>query len=280
MLGAPNVGKSSLLNALVGEHVSIVTNLAGTTRDKISGFSDRFEIVDTPGMHKSAHMLGKHMRKSISAAVSDAAVIVFVLDATAIASADITKISNYRDKQPVIVAVNKTDRTNFEKLYPVLESLNKLDFVRAIVPVSAKTGLNIDVLASEIAKIVPPSTTAPDPDIYTTQTMRQMAAEIIRGAIIENTRAEVPHGVAVLVTKFTARPDVTEIHADIICEKDSHKPILIGRGGTTLKKIGMTARKRIEELAGGRVSLITHVVVRPGWKNDKELLEQLQYTNI
>ena len=278
LIGEPNVGKSSLLNALVGEKVSIVTNLPGTTRDKISGFTGNFEIFDTPGMHKSNNMLGKHMRKSISAAVAEADVILYVLDAVNFTERDIEKIANYRDRQPVIVAVNKTDRTNFEKLYPRLEKLGELDFVRAIVPVSATTGFNVNILASEIAKLLPNTPAAQDPDIYTSQSIRQMTAEIIRASIITHTRAEVPHGVAVLITKFNERKEITEIHADIICEKASHKPIIIGKGGAMLGKIGEWARLRIEAMLDANVNLQTHLVVRPDWKNDKELLDKLKYT--
>ena len=564
VIGAPNVGKSSLVNALIGEQTSIVTDLAGTTRDLIRGFVGDFEILDTPGMLKSDDLLSRHMRKSISAGVRDADMILYVIDATNFDDRDLEKIGNYRDKQPVIVAVNKTDKTTFQKLMPRLDKLNGLGFVRAIVPVSAKTGYNVGALEKELnnnlntqgvkidlhihttnsdgtdttqeiidqaiaGKIdilsitdhdsvesyfdlkgienknqVPTIITgvelsfdyknslrdmlgynidvtimkdwlekqyslkkrlekqnkilknfsevlrakgmivddnmkikngyksegydlvyksitshkenlekfpfiknnsrfywdyfqnpksdlfvgehegaptmkqaidiihksgglaflahpfkyerdldnvnklindaiesgidgieiyhsehlpgdaeylakiAKDNDLfisggsdyhgldkkpgtklvvgldnvkvelkdiqpwldqsndnYTDQSVRQMSSEIIRGAIIKNTRDEIPHGVAVIITKFVETTKDTEIHADIICERQSHKPMLIGKGGAMLKKIGMDARAEIEKLLDTHVKLFTHVIVRPGWKNDKELLAKM-----
>jgi len=296
LLGEPNVGKSSLLNALIEEPVSIVTDMPGTTRDQIRGFiyspSERrggatgdgvgLEIIDTPGMHKSGHTLGRHMRKSISAAVADADIIVYVLDATNFIDQDIVKISNYCNKQPIIVAVNKTDKSSVEKLYPKLEQLNKLDFVKEIIPVSAKTGFNIDVLSSSIHGIASANEAIPrqelGSDSFTNQSIRQMSAEIIRKHLIQNLRSEIPHGVAVLITKFSESDKATEIHADIICEKPSHKPIIIGKGGATLKKIGTQARTEIEKLLDTHVQLFTHVIVRPDWKNSKEILGKLGHT--
>lgn len=564
VIGAPNVGKSSIVNAIVGEPVGIVTDLAGTTRDLIRGFAGNFEIIDTPGMLKSDDLLSKHMRKSISAGVRDADVILYVIDSTNFRDIDLEKIANYREKQPVVVAINKTDRTTFQKLYPRLEMLNKLDFVRDIVPVSAKTGFNIDVLVAALNKLSTTKKTIdlhihtthsdgvnttqeiidiaaehgadiiaitdhdsvgayfelpdvnyrgtkpievikgvelcfhhgekerhmlgygidekimhefilkqfpPDkmlarerkflaaktkvlremgliiddgltinhgspgnaflviwnsvmrypqnierfpqirdpekfgripelyihddtikfptmrtvidiihkagglaflahplvwncdrlvgdaikagidgleiqhnsnldghvqelekiarennlytsggsdyhggnkpgvkmvtargnmridfseirpwydkvakvkiePNTYTNQSVRQMASEILRAAIIKNTRAEIPHGVAVMVTKFTDNPGATEIHADIICEKQSHKPIIIGKGGAMLKKIGTEARREIEQLVDGHVKLYTHVLVRPNWKDDRETLERLHSLHV
>jgi GTP-binding protein Era len=296
IIGEENVGKSSLLNALVGEKTSIVTNLAGTTRGQIRGFAGDFEIIDTPGMHKNASLLGKQMRKSISAAVVCADVILYVLDAQRFTAADVQKVENYRAKQtPVIVAVNKTDNVTMAMVYPKLATLNKLDFVRAIVPLSAKTGFNLDVLRAEIDKIrveigkktvdsgvksgVKPvgcgaenDTENPDPDTFTDQSVRDMSAEIIREAVIVNTRAEIPHGVAVVVTKFTETTKCIEICADIMCEKPTHKPIIIGAGGANLKKIGIAARTGIEKLTGAHVKLYTTVVVKPNWKNDADVV--------
>ena len=278
LLGEPNVGKSSLLNALINEHVSIVTDMAGTTRDKIRGYIDNIEIIDTPGMHKAGHTLGKHMRKSISVAVADAELIIYVLDALDFTKKDIEKISNYRDKQSVIVAVNKADKSTLEKLYPKLAQLNDLDFVRAIIPVSAKTGFNIDILRAEIAKNSPSLEKEATNELYTDQNIRSMSAELIRMALIKNLRSEIPHGVAVLITKFKETSDTTEIHADIICEKPSHKPIIIGKGGKTLKEIGSMARTEIEILLDTHVKLFTHVIVREDWKNSKEILTKLGHT--
>jgi len=282
LLGEPNVGKSSLLNALVGETVAITTDLAGTTRGQIRGYLGNIEIIDTPGMlssHVTKDNLAKHMRKSISAAVAEADLLLYVLDAVNFTDGDIEKIANYRDKKPVIVAVNKADKTNFEKLYPRLAKLNTLGFVRAIVPVSAKTGFNINVLTQAIIP-TPSSLRDATPsfdegELFTDQSVRAMCQEIIRKALIENLRAEIPHGVAVLITKFQETQKAIEIHADIICQKPSHKPIIIGSGGGMLKRIGTQARAEIEKLLDTPAKLYTHVIVREGWKNDKDLIARL-----
>jgi len=279
VIGAPNVGKSSIVNALVGEQTSIVTGLAGTTRGQIRGYTDTFEIIDTPGFGvKKKDLLSVNMRRNISSAVADADVILYVLDAANIESADIQKIENYRTgrycDKPFVVAVNKTDRTNFEKLYPRLEGFKKLDFVKAIVPLSAKTGYNVDVLANELKKFNTGGGNS-DLDTYTDQSVNKMAAEIIRCSVIKNTRDEIPHGVAVIVTKFTEKTDLTEICADIICEKESHKAILIGKGGAAVKKIGTDSRAEIEKLTGVHVKLVINVVVRPNWKNDPDIFGQI-----
>ncbi|MDR0462113.1 MAG: GTPase Era [Christensenellaceae bacterium] len=277
LIGAPNVGKSSLLNALVGEKTSIVTGLAGTTRDQIRGFVDNLEISDTPGIMQGDRVLEKHMRKSISNAVQSADIIVYVVDAGLIDFSDLQKITNYQSKQiPIIVAVNKIDKTPRVILLAGLEKLAKLYFVSAVVPVSAKTGAQIGTLLDEIKKACPqgtPSESLAD-DTYTDQTVRQMSAEIIRESIIKNTRDEIPHGVAVIITQFTESSKSTEIHADIVCEKQSHKPIIIGHGGAMLKKIGIQARIEIEKLTGTSAKLYTHVIVRPDWKDDKDLLSR------
>jgi len=283
VIGAPNVGKSSIVNAIVGENVGIVTDLAGTTRDLIRGFAKNFEIIDTPGMLKSDDLLSRHMRKSISAGVRDADLILYVMDATRIDDRDIEKIGNYRDKIPVVVAVNKSDKTTHAKFFPGLERLKPLDFVHAIVPCSAKTGFNIDVLESELGRALKNKGEAidqADPDDFTDQSVKKMAGEIIRASIIQNMYDEIPHGVAVLITKFIESAKVIEIHADIICEKQSHKPMIIGKRGENIKKIGIQSRVEIAKLVDCDVRLFTHVIVRPGWKNDKELLNRIHQLHV
>jgi len=266
IIGEPNVGKSSLLNALVGENVGIVTDLAGTTRDQIRGFAGGAEIVDTPGMFRGGTLLHKHMRKSISAAVSNANILLYVLDAGKFDDRDVTKISNYKGKLPVVVAVNKCDIVKPDKLFPKLELLKPLDFVKSVIPVSARTGYNLDILRRKLG------ITEENGEEYTDQSVKDMCSEIIRGAVIKNTRQEIPHGVAVVITKFTERATETEIHAEILCEKSAHKPIIIGKGGALLKQIGILARTEIEKLLETHVKLFTTVIIRPNWKNDRDIL--------
>ena len=278
-MGEANVGKSSLLNVLVGEVVSIVTGMAGTTRESVRGVlsGDGWQIIflDTPGMDKKMTRDGlqKFMSKTISGAVAECDIICYVLDALDIRDEYIQKIKNLEAKKPVIVVVNKTDKTNFEKLYPWLEKLNS---VRAsVVPCSSKTGKNIDLLISEIVKLLPEGEPEFDADEYTDQSAKKMCAEIIRCSLIEHLHAEVPHGVAVQIVKWREKAQEVEIDAEIVCAKPSHKPIIIGKGGAMLKKIGISARKKIEELMDKHIRLNTHVLVRESWRDAKDVKKYL-----
>lgn len=276
-IGNPNVGKSSLLNALVGEAVSIVTDMPGTTREEARGVlnGDGYQIVflDTPGMGKARTDLDRFMNKSISMAHAEADVIVYALDAVDFKGVE--KIGNF--SKPVIVAVNKTDKSSFEKLYPKLQQLDASK-VKAVVPVSAKTGYNLDVLVAEIVKLLPKGEKQFDEDEYTDQSLRKMCAEIVRGELIKRLSAEVPHGLAVIVAGWKEIEKELEIKAEIIVAKQSHKPIVIGKKGAMLKDVGIAARKQIEELTGKHVRLKTHVIVREGWKDKDGILNELGYT--
>ena len=270
-MGEPNVGKSSLLNALVGEDVSIVTEMAGTTRESVRGYltGEGWQIVflDTPGMDNRKEYrdsLAKYMGKSISNAVAECDVICYVLEATDIKDAYIQKIRNLQDKKPLIVVVNKVDKSNFEKLYPHLAKLNGVG--HAVVPVSAKSGHNLNVLKDEIVKSLPEGSAIFDADEYTDQSVKKMCAEIIRGALINNLQKEIPHGLAVRIVKFAETNKEVDINAEILCKKPSHKPIIIGKKGTVLKAVGIEARKKIEELIGKHVRLNTHVLVKENWR--------------
>jgi len=275
-IGEANVGKSSLLNALVGEHVSIVTDMPGTTREEVRGVlnGEGFQIVflDTPGMGKSKTDLDRFMNKSISAAHAAADVIVYVIDAEDFRGCK--KIGNF--SKPVIIAVNKTDKTTFEKLYPKLKLLDA-GTVAAIVPVSAKTGDNLDVLVAEIVKKIPEGEKQFEVDEYTDQPMRKMCAEIIRGELIKRLHKEVPHGLAVNIAKWQEGGRKVEISAQITVSKQNHKPIVIGSRGALLKEVGIASRKKIEALTEKHVRLETHVVVCEDWKNKRRALDELGY---
>lgn len=290
-IGEPNVGKSSLLNALVGENISIVTDMPGTTREEIRGIlnstddicermglaiRDEFQIVflDTPGMGKAKKSdLDHFMNKSISGAHAAADVICYVLDATNFQN--IERIGNFT--KPVVVAVNKADRTNFEKLYPKLQLLGNLN-AAAIVPVSAKSGFNLDALVTEIIKLLPMGEKQFNDDEYTDQSQRKMCAEIVRGELVKRLSKEVPHGLAVKITEWKEQGKKLEIKAEIIVAKPSHKPIVIGKKGTMLKEVGIAARKQIEELTEKHVRLDTFVIIREGWKDKDNVLNELGYT--
>ena len=281
LLGEPNVGKSSIVNAVVGEAVSIVTDLAGTTRTQIRGVKTvgnaQIIFLDTPGMvGAKRNLLDKSLSKSISGAVADADIILYVLDATDIKAEHIQKIKNYSDqRKPLIVAVNKVDRVKMENLYPKLADLNKLSFVEAIVPLSAKSMFNIDVLESELVKHLPHGEFQFETDDYTDQPMRAMATEIIRGELVKRLHAELPHGIAVRIATWNEQSRSLAIHAEIICDKPSHKPIIIGKKGSVLKEVGIAARIALEELTQKHVRLTTHVLVRESWREKKALVDEL-----
>jgi len=279
LLGEPNTGKSSIVNAIVGEDVSIVSDKAGTTRDEIIGIKsgENYQIIflDTPGMLKKQNLLDKAMAKSISNAVASADVILYVLDATDIRDEYIRKIENHAGKKPIIIAVNKTDRSTHAKLYPKLGRLNVLQGISAIVPVSAKTNFNIDVLEDEIAKALPQGDAQYEEDDFTTQATRKMAEEIIREQLLHMLRAELPHGIAVKIMNWKETSKQIEINAEIYCINARHKPMIIGKKGSVLKQVGIGARARLQELTGKHVKLYTHVLVREDWKNKKEFVESL-----
>ncbi|MCL2570629.1 MAG: GTPase Era [Firmicutes bacterium] len=284
LIGEPNVGKSSLVNKMVGEDLSIVTNIPGTTREEIRGIKSHadYQIVflDVPGMQQKRNDLDKFMAKSISTALQDADIVLYVLDGLDIKPEHIKKIGNYKNiNKPFIVAVNKIDKTNFAHLYPKLSQLNSLDFVLAIIPISCKTGFNIDVLEGEIVKNLPTGNPQHEQDDFTTQTTKKMVEEIIRGELMQILKAEIPHGIAVKVSKWKEKSKEIEIYADIFCAKPSHKPIIIGAKGHVLKDVGTRSRQQIQDLTGKHIRLFTHVLVREDWKNKKDILTDLGYTN-
>ena len=279
LLGEANVGKSSIVNYLVGEKLSIVADHAGTTRVAVRGVktTDDYQIIfiDTPGMQKRRNELERQMTKQISGAVRSADVVLYTLDATDIKPEHIKKIKNYESHDvAVVVAVNKSDKTTMQKLYPVLGSLNELTYVRAIVPVSAKTGFNMGILEAEIVKLLPVGVAEFAEDDFTDQTVRNMAAEVIRGAIINRMRAEIPTGIAVKITEWKEADREIDISANIIVDRESHKPMVIGKRGHVLKEAGTVARTEISKITGKHIRIFTHVYVREGWRDKGSLINE------
>lgn len=287
MIGLANVGKSSLVNKIVGQKVSIVSSKPNTTRDRVCGIKngvdekgDKYQIIfyDTPGISPAHTELNKIMGKQISNAVAEVDVICYCLDE--INDAEIGKIKNYEKKgTPVIVVVNKTDIKSFEKLYPQLNKLNTLAFVKSIICVSAKTGKNIDVLEKEIVKFLPEDETQfKDEEMFTTQNVRFLASEIIRESALNLLNKEIPHGIGVEIVKFIEGRSY-EIYADILCESKTHKPIIVGKGGQMLRKIGTMSRIELEKLLGAHVNLMLFVKVESDWRNRANILKELGYNN-
>ena len=284
VLGKPNVGKSSLINKIVGEKVSIVSPKPQTTRNNILGILNQPELqivfTDTPGIHSANNKLDSFMQKSVNSAKAGSDVILVVLDGTKIITeSDITFIKSLQSScENIIVVVNKTDATTYDKLYPQLNKLNGLDFVREIIPTSALKGTNIDVLLNAIKRFIPQGEQFYDQDIYTDKTLKFMVAEIIREKALWLLQNEIPHGIGVDIVKFE-EGNIVNIDADIVCEKQTHKQIIIGKGGQTLKNIGTKARVDIEKLLNQKVFLNLFVKVRKNWRDNSYYVNDLGYND-
>ncbi len=282
ILGRPNVGKSTLLNTIIGEKVSIVSPKPQTTRNKILGIynSQNAQVVftDTPGIHSSANKLDEYMQKSIDTAKQGVDVLLLVLDGTKpIKQGDIDWINSFSKYKNVIVVINKIDDTSFEKLYPQLSKLNDLEHVKEIYPISAKTGKNVDELLKNIIDLLPEGVPYFDQDSYTDKSVRFMIAEIVREKALWLLQDEIPHGIACEVIAYKEDDKKVVIDLDIICERDNHKMIIIGKKGSMLKEIGTRARQDIEKLLGKKVFLNIFVKVRADWRNKESYVESVGY---
>lgn len=282
IMGRPNVGKSSIMNRFVGEKVAIVSNRPQTTRNKIMGVVSRPDwqivFVDTPGLHKPRTKLGKYMMKSAEEAKEGVDAVLAVVDAQLIGPGDRAVLNDLAGmKCPKILAVNKIDLTTPEKLMPQLQRLNDLGFDQ-IVPVSARTGQNMDELLQVLREAMPEGPRYFPEDMITDQPERVVCAEIIREKALINLREEIPHGVGVEMLSIKKLSDnLTEIHANLYCERAAHKSIIIGKQGSMLQKIGSQARVDIERLLGGKVMLKLWVKVREDWRNRADDLRTLGY---
>ena len=282
ILGRPNVGKSSIMNRIVGEKVAIVSNHPQTTRNKLLGVAtgDDWQIVfvDTPGLHKPRTKLGEYMMKSANDAREGVDAVLAVVDGQKIAGGDKAVLSDIQNMNcPRFLAVNKIDIVPPEKLMPQLAELNEFHFDQ-IVSVSARTGENIDLLTQKLIDAMPEGPKYFPDDMITDQPERIMCAEIIREKALNNLRDEIPHGVGVEMLQIKKVSNtLTEIHANVYCEKESHKSIIIGKQGSMLRTIGTQARIDIERLLGTKVMLKLWVKVREDWRNRAGDLRALGY---
>ena len=283
--GKPNAGKSTLLNRMVGEKVAIVSWRPQTTRNKITGIvnGDGYQLVfsDTPGLHNSRNKLGDYMMKSVSSALEGIDAILYVVNGEkGFDEFDAKFLTEHLNGRiPVVVALNKTDIIGREKTFAELEKLSAFDKIKAVVPVSAKKGENVDRLVDELVKIMPEGEKVYDDDVFTDKTMRFMASEIIREKALKLLEKEIPYGICVNINKFEMREDggMYDIDADVVCEKDTHKPIIIGKKGEMLKRIASEARKDIEDMCGEQVFLTLWVRVKEDWRDSDYLLKNLGY---
>ena len=273
VVGKPNAGKSTLINSLVGEKVAIVSDKPQTTRNNILGIksSDDYQLVfvDTPGIHHSKNHLDKFMMKNVRSAISGVDLIVYLVDSSKFCDQDEKDyIENLKSKEtPVLVVLTKTDK---EKKCDILGD----------VEISAYAGKNLDVLLQKILEMLPKSEEKKyvyDPEFYTDKSLRFLVSENIREFALKNLDKEIPHGLAVEIIRFEEKENLTVIEADIICEKDSHKGIIIGKQGKTLKKIGEQARKEIETLLGQKVLLKLFVKVEQDWRNKPNKINSFGY---
>jgi GTPase len=283
IIGRPNVGKSTLLNTLLGQKIAIVSEKPQTTRNRLLGIKNlenaQIIFIDTPGLHTPRTLLGKTMVRSAREALAEIDLVVFVTDPGGRLNQDEPVIEYLKDAgKPVIFLINKIDLVKPPELLPLIDAYGKCFPFREIIPVSALKGKGIDILLEKIPDYLPEGPKYYPGDIVTDQMERFMAAEIIREKIMGKTTEEVPHSVAVDVQNWVEREDgLVEIGANIYVEREGQKGIIIGEKGKMLKDIGMLARRDIERLLGTRVFLQLWVKVKKGWRDDKKVLNELGY---
>ncbi len=281
IVGCPNVGKSSILNRLLGQKIAIVSDKPQTTRTKIMGVltegDTQLVFTDTPGFHRPRTKLGEKMVQAVSDSVSGVDACLFVVEPEGeLRPAELELIEKFKKlKMPVILAINKVDTLPDKEVLMarILEISKTYDF-EAVVPVSALRGINMDELLSEMKKLAEESVFFFPEDTLTDQPERVIAAEIIREKLLRNLDREIPHGVAVSIEKMREREDsdIMDIEAVIYCEKDSHKGIIIGKNGAMLKRISTRAREDIEKFFQCHINLRCWVKVKEGWRNREGLI--------
>lgn len=283
--GRPNVGKSTLTNALVGEKVAIVSNKPQTTRGRITGIVSRgetqFVFMDTPGFHRARTRLGEYMDKLVRESVSDVDAVVLVIEPIAsVGRQEAELLSQIKNSGvPAVLAVNKIDTVEKPELLSVIAAYAAEHDFAAVVPISAKTGEGLGTLMDELEKFAEDGPHLFPDDVFTDQPEKQLCAEIVREKLLWCLEREVPHGTAVVVTRFEEREDgVVDIEATIYCEKASHKGIIIGKNGAMLKKIGELARRDMEKLLDAKVYLQTWVKVKANWRDSQSLLRNFGFT--
>ena len=273
VLGRPNVGKSSIINALTGEKVSIVSPRPQTTKGTNTGIVNiernggaQIVLTDTPGIFKPRKSGDEALSKAVRNTAGGADVILYVIDGSHIIDErDENNIALYaRRELPIVLAINKVDICGYEKVYPLIAYYSAKKSITEIIPVSALKNINIDKLADILAKLLPEGEAEYGEDEYTASSTQFMSGEIIREKMLYLLSEEVPHGVSVEITEFKKRKgkDLFDISADITCDKDNHKQIIIGKGGSMLKLIGQRARPDIEKLVGAAVNLQLFVKIR------------------
>ena len=284
--GRPNVGKSTLTNALVGEKIAIVSDKPQTTRNRITAIVEHGEtqlvLMDTPGFHKPRTRLGDYMVNVVSQSVADVDLVLLLVEPVAeIGKQEEGLIARLRETgAPAVLVINKIDTVERPRLLEVMALYSAAYDFGAIIPISAKTGGGIPELLDEMEKYAVEGPHLFPDDMITDQPERQICAELVREKLLKCLDKEIPHGTAVEVTRFTERDNgIIDLEVTIYCEKDSHKGIIIGKKGAMLKRIGELARKDIEEFMGTKVNLQTWVKVKENWRDSTSLLRNFGFKN-
>lgn len=287
IVGRPNVGKSTLLNTLLKEKIAIVSDKPQTTRTRVLGVAHlpgaQLVFLDTPGLHKPQHQLNSRMMRTALETMREADLLYVMVEATSPPRReDVFALDQVRQvigtgQTPRFLLINKVDAVSKSRLLPLIEAYRKMLDWTEVVPLSAKTGVNVDRLLELTVKVLPEAEALYGDDVITDQSMRTLAAEMIREKILQKTRQEIPHSVAVEVEDFVEEGKLARITATVLVEKESQKPIVIGKGGEMLKAVGTEARIDMERLFGMKVFLKLWVKVRPAWRDDEQVLAELGY---
>jgi GTP-binding protein Era len=287
LLGRPNAGKSTLLNALVGEKLAIVTPKPQTTRTRIQGVLNvpqekerpaaQVVLVDTPGVHKSQSWLDRRMAHEIREGLEGCDLVLWIKDVTRRRGAEEEYVLSMvrKSETPVFLLLNKIDLIPKDKLLPIIDECRQLHDFREIIPISARKKDGLDRLLNQIVAALPEGQAFFPEDQFTDQPVRCLAAEIIREQMLLETAEEVPYATAVVIDRFEEAPQLTRITATIYCEREGQKGIIIGRGGQMLKKIGSAARRQIEQMLGTKVFLELFVKIEPEWREQRDFVEEL-----
>lgn len=286
LVGKANAGKSTLINAIIGEKVAIVSPKPQTTRNNILGIVTKefsqLVFVDTPGIHISKNALDKLMMKNVRSAIGGSDIVVYLIDGSKkLSDEELEYVKNLSEKDnPLIVAITKIDVTKYEKVYPMLARLSEIKNIKEIIPLSSLKKRNLDVLENAILKLLPESEQKNflySEDEYTDKSLRFLVAEIVREKALYLYDEEIPHGIAIEVIKFDDEPNIAKIDIDITCERDSHKSILIGKHGYKLKELGQQSRNDMEQLLGKKVMLKLFVKTKKNWRDRPNEISNIGY---